>query len=61
MENGVTAKRYDNYCSGGASLRYDIRKWVSVEIRQEYTQKASKFDIFDFVDNVTSIKGTIGF
>ena len=60
-ENGVTAKRYDNYCSGGASLRYDIRKWISVEVRQEYTQKASKFDIFDYVDNVTSVKGTIGF
>lgn len=60
-ENGVTVKRYDNYYSGGASLRYDMRKWISVEVRQEYTQKASKFDIFNYVDNIMSIRGTIGF
>ena len=60
-ENGVTAKRYDNYLRGGASVRYDLRKWVSLEGRYEYTNRISKFDIFDYVDNQATIRGTVGF
>lgn len=60
-ENGVTAKRYDNYFEGGAGIRYDIRKWVSVEAKYEYKQRISRFDIFDYIDNVVYLRGTVGF
>ena len=60
-ENGVTAKRYDNLYWAGASVRYDIRKWFSVEAKYQYTQKVSRFDAFNYYDNVASIKGTVGF
>jgi len=61
IENGETAKRYDNYLGGGASLRYDIRKWLSAEARYEYKQRICKFDVFDYVDHVVTIRGTAGF
>ena len=60
-ENGVTAKRYDEYFGGGASLRYDIQRWLSLEGRYEYRQKISMFDIFDYTDNIISLRGTGGF
>lgn len=60
-ENGQTAKRSDNYLGGSASLRYDIRKWMSLEAKYDYKQRISKFDIFDFIDHSVAIRGTIGF
>lgn len=60
-ENGVAAKRHDNFMQGGASLRYDVRKWLSAEVRYEYRQRISKFDVFDYIDNVVTIRGTVGF
>ncbi|OGW83151.1 MAG: hypothetical protein A2987_04345 [Omnitrophica bacterium RIFCSPLOWO2_01_FULL_45_10] len=60
-ENNVTGKRYDNYLWGGASLRYDIRKWLSVEAKYEYRQRISRFDIFDYIDNLATLRGTVGF
>lgn len=60
-ENGVTAKRYDNFFGGSLSLRYDMRKWISFVAKYEYRQRVSRFDIFDYVDNVISLNGTIGF
>lgn len=60
-ENGVTAKRYDNLLNGGFSIRYDIKRWISIELRYEYRQKMSIFDIFDYIDNLVSVRGTIGF
>ncbi len=58
---GVTAKREDNYFSTGVSVRYDIRKWISVEAKYTFNQRVSKFDIYDYFDNVASLSGTIGF
>lgn len=60
-ENGETAKRNDNYYIAGAGIRYDMRKWISFEARYDFTNKTSTFDIFDYVDNVASIRGTVGF
>jgi len=60
-ENGVTAKRYDEFFGGGASLRYDVQRWLSLEARYEYRQKISMFDIFDYIDNVITLRGTGGF
>lgn len=59
-ENGTTAKRYDNIYMLGASLRYDMNKWLSFEGRYEYTQKMSMFDIFDYKDHMISLRGTGG-
>ena len=60
-QNGLDAKRQDNLFRAGAFARYDIRKWVSVEARYEYKQRTSKFDIFDYVDNLVTFRGTVGF
>lgn len=60
-QNGETAKRYDNYYDAGASLKYDVRKWISVEAKYEYVNRSSRFDIFDYVDHQMTVNGTIGF
>jgi hypothetical protein len=60
-ENGETAKRYDNLLNAGASVRYDMNRWFSTELKYEYRYKASKFDIFDFNDNLVTLRGTVGF
>ena len=60
-ENGVTAKRYDNFFGGGCGVRYDIRKWLSVEAKYEYKQRLSRFDVFDYIDNLVTLRGTVGF
>ncbi|MFA5146603.1 MAG: outer membrane beta-barrel protein [Candidatus Omnitrophota bacterium] len=60
-ENGKTGKRYDNFFGGSCGVRYDVRKWVSVEARYEYNQRISRFDTFDYADNLISLRGTVGF
>ncbi|MFA5142997.1 MAG: outer membrane beta-barrel protein [Candidatus Omnitrophota bacterium] len=60
-ENGETAKRYDNYYQAGANLKYDIRKWVSVEAKYAYVNRDSRFDIYSYADHQMTVCGTIGF
>ena len=60
-ENGQTGKRYDNILTFGCLGRYDIRRWLSAELKYEYTNKWSKFDVFDYVDNRVMVSGTAGF
>ncbi len=60
-QNGETAKRFDNYYRAGASLKYDIRKWLALEARYEYVNRDSRFDIFNYVDHQMTVSGTIGF
>lgn len=60
-ENGLTAKRYDNYLEGGAKLKYDIKRWLSLEAKYRYIQRISRFDIFNYIDNVITLSGTAGF
>ena len=56
-----TATRYDHLFGGGCVLRYDVKKWLSFDMRYEYKQRESRFSVFDYVDNVFTIRGTIGF
>ena len=60
-EGGKTGKRYDHLFGGGGWLRYDMRKWISLEARYEYQQRDSRFPIFDFKDHLLSLRGTVGF
>lgn len=60
-ENGMTAKRVDNYFRAGGSIRYDMRRWISMEARYEYVQRDSKFDIFNYFDNIATARLTAGF
>ena len=60
-ESGVTAKRYDNDVSGGLSARYDLRKWLSSEIKYQATSRRSKFHIYNYDDNVLTLSLTAGF
>ena len=59
--DGVTKKRHDHLFGGGAGIRYDIQKWLSIKAGYEYRQKVSNFDIFDYVDNLVTLSGTVGF
>ncbi|MFA6142167.1 MAG: outer membrane beta-barrel protein [Candidatus Omnitrophota bacterium] len=61
VEGGLYDKRYDNFYSGGLSFRYDIQKWASLEFKYEYSQKSSRFHIYDYVDNRIIFSGTGGF
>lgn len=60
-EEGETAKRYDHLFKTGCMVKYNIRKWVSVGLKYECIQRDSRFSTFDFVDNVITIRGTVGF
>ncbi|MDD5136114.1 MAG: outer membrane beta-barrel protein [Candidatus Omnitrophica bacterium] len=60
-ENGELAKRYDNYYQAGANLKYDIRKWVSVEAKYAYVNRDCRFDIYSYVDHQMTVCGTVGF
>lgn len=60
-ENGITQKRHDSYYQAGASLKYDLRKWISLEAKYEFTDKTSNFSFYDYVDNAVTVSGTIGF
>ena len=60
-ENGLTAKRYDNYYQAGTSLRYDVQKWMSLEAKYEFVNKTSNFDFYDYIDHQMTVSGTIGF
>ena len=59
--NNQTAKRHDTYLGGSANVRYDIQKWLSMEAKYTYTNRTSKFDVYDYFDNVLTISGTVGF
>ncbi|MFH0764614.1 MAG: outer membrane beta-barrel protein, partial [Candidatus Omnitrophota bacterium] len=60
VESGLYAKRYDNFYIGGASVRYDVRKWLSLEGKYEYEQRSSRFYTYDYVDNRIFFSGTGG-
>jgi hypothetical protein len=60
-ESGVTDKRYDNIYNFGCLGRYDIRRWLSAELRYDYTQKSSRFAIYNYADHRISLSGTAGF
>lgn len=60
-EGTDTAKRADNLGSAGASVRYDMQKWVSLEAKYEYRLRTSRFDIYDYKDNLVTVRGTVGF
>lgn len=61
IESGVSAKRYDHLFGGGCILRYDIRKWISVQAKYEYKQRESRFSTYNYIDNAITLEGTIGF
>lgn len=60
-ENGVTAKRHDNFYTGECSLKYDIQKWLTTELSYTYMQRESRFADFDYIDNLVSLSGLLQF
>jgi hypothetical protein len=60
-ENGVTAKRYDNFYTFGAALRYDFNKWSSARVGFDHVERHSRFSNFNYRDNLVTMRGTIGF
>ena len=59
--NNQTAKRDDVYFGGSANVRYDIQEWLSVKVEYTYINRTSKFDVYDYFNNVLAVSGTIGF
>ncbi len=59
--NNQTATRYDGYIGGSANVRYDIRKWLSVGAKYTYVNRTSKFDVYDYFNNVLTANVTVGF
>lgn len=59
--NGVTAKRYDNLYRIGCAMRYDMQEWISLEAKYEYKNRSSRFGTFNYMDNLFTINGTVGF
>jgi Uncharacterized protein conserved in bacteria (DUF2320). len=59
--NNQTATRYDGYIGGSANVRYNIRKWLTVGAKYTYTNRTSKFDVYDYFDNVLTGNVTVGF
>ena len=60
-ENGLTAKRYDDFYVGACGLRYDIRQWLSAAVSYQFTKRQSKFDTFDYIDNLFSWSAAVQF
>jgi hypothetical protein len=60
-EGTKTAKRIDDSYGVGASLHYDIRKWLSAEVGYEFKQADCNFDTFGYNNNITTFKITAGF
>jgi hypothetical protein len=60
-EGTKTAKRIDNAYGLGASLRYDIRRWLSAEIGYEFKDAACNFNTFTYNDNIATFKVSAGF
>jgi len=61
LVDGVWAKRYDNFYAGGLIFRYDVREWLSIQMKYKYLQRESRFSDFDYSDNVLSVEATVGF
>jgi hypothetical protein len=60
-EGAKTAKRIDNAYGAGASLHYDIRRWLSAEIGYEFKNASSNFNTFTYNDNIATFKVSAGF
>jgi len=60
-EGAKTAKRIDNAYGLGASLHYDIRRWLSAEIGYEFKDAACNFNTFTYNDNIATFKVSAGF
>jgi polysaccharide biosynthesis protein VpsM len=46
-----TAKRSDTFIEAGVSLRYQVRKWLALELGYNFLDLNSNFDEFDYTDN----------
>jgi len=61
IESGETGTRYDNFIGSGCSLRYDIREWVSIEGMYDFTVRDSRFNVFNYVEHLITLRATVGF
>ncbi len=52
-----SAERSDTFFEAGVSLRYQIRRWIAVEVGYRFLILDSNFDEFDYRDN--RIKGSV--
>lgn len=46
-----TKKRDDTFYEAGLSLRYQIRRWLAIELAYQYLRRDSNFPDFDYTNN----------
>ncbi|NQT95802.1 MAG: outer membrane beta-barrel protein [Candidatus Omnitrophica bacterium] len=61
VEDGVRAKRRDDILNAGASIKYLVQEWITLQAGYEYRERDSKFNKFDYKDNLFTASATIGF
>lgn len=59
--DGTRKRRRDHFAGVGALVRYDMNKWLSLNMSYEYRQRKSTFGTFNYKDNLITANGTIGF
>lgn len=59
--DGVSKKRSDWDMGGGCSLRYDMRKWISMQLRYEFKARHSNFSSLSYTDNLVTASVAAGF
>ncbi|MDD5165854.1 MAG: outer membrane beta-barrel protein [Candidatus Omnitrophica bacterium] len=60
-ETGVTGKRKDYLYSGGCAVKYDMRRWASLETKYEYKRRTSSFADFNYLEHLLTLTCTVGF
>ena len=54
-EGTETAEREDDIWSSGVGLSYELPKWVTIDVRYEYTTRDSNFSTFGYNNNRVSL------
>ena len=60
-EGTETAKREDDFWSGGVGVSYELPKGVTADVKYEYSSRDSNFSTFDYKNNRVSIGLTASF
>ncbi|MEA3328191.1 MAG: outer membrane beta-barrel protein [Candidatus Omnitrophota bacterium] len=58
---GKTAKRKDDYWSGGAGFSYRFTEWVTADLKYDYRARESNFSIYNYENNRISLTLTTSF
>jgi hypothetical protein len=58
-ENNVTEKRLDYIYGGGLGIRYELQRWIRLDMNYDYQGRNSNFNASDYDDNRVSFTVTL--